>query len=122
MFDKLLKPLTTATATGTVFRDVFIMVGVLIGLLGTFGVLTPEQVEELKRTVEAISGQWPAIMGALGLLMAAGMSIYRAVFKSSSNKAAEAAKLIDEKLAPSAPVEIITPPGVPDILVPGKKA
>lgn len=117
MLGKLLAPFTTARASGVAFRDVFIMVGVLIGALGSLGVLSPEQVAGLRRAVEDISGQWPQIMLALGTLMTVGMTIYRAVFKSSSDKAAEAGKRIDAEVPKDDAVVIKTPPGTPDIVV-----
>ena len=117
MLGKLLAPFTTATAGGTIFRDVFIMIGTMLTLLSLVGVLTPAQVEELRSVVDEISGQWPQIMTAVGFIMAAGMSIYRAVFKSSSNKAAVAAKEIDKAVPFEEPVRILTPAGSPDIIV-----
>lgn len=121
MLGNLLKPFTTATAGGTVFRDVFIMISTMLGLLGMVGVLSPEQVEELKKIVEDLSGQWPAIMLALGTIGAAGMSIYRALFKSSSNKAAEVAKEVDAKIPPAETVVIKTPGDQADIRVAATK-
>lgn len=117
MWDALLKPFTTATAGGTVFRDAFIAVSSIVAVLGTLGVLGPEQVEALRQAVDNISGQWPQIVTALGAVGAAGMSIYRALYKSSSDKAAEAAHQIDTQLAPAEPVVIKTPSGQPDITV-----
>jgi len=121
MLGKLLSPFTTAAPVGVALRDVVVALGALITLLGILGVLTPEQVKELQRIVEDVSGQWPALMTAFGFLLGAGMSIYRIVFKSSSDKAAEAGKQIDAKLAPEAKVEIVTPGSGPNIVVPGKK-
>lgn len=117
MLGKLLTPFTTATASGTVFRDVFIMVGAVITILGALGIVSQEQVAALRAAVTKLSD--PAVLAAIGILMAAGMSAYRAVFKSSSNKAADAAKAIDAKLDPEEQVVIKTPAGVPDIVVPG---
>jgi hypothetical protein len=117
MLGNLLKPFTTATASGTIFRDVFIMIGSIITILGIVGVLTPEQVEDLRKAVEEFSGQWPAFMAAAGIVMASGMSIYRALFKSSSDKAAVSAQQIDARLPANEPVIIKTPAGVPDIVV-----
>jgi hypothetical protein len=120
MLEKLLKPLTTARAGGVVFRDAFIAVGALITLLGIVGVLTPDQVIELKRVVEDISGQWPAIAMALGALMTAGMSFYRAIYKSSSDRAAEVAKQVDEKLPPNVGMTLTTPGDLPNLTLPKK--
>lgn len=119
MLETLLRPLTTARAGGVVFRDAFIAVGSIIALLGVVGVLSPEQVAELKRIIEDISGQLPAILAALGAIMTAGMSVYRAVYKSSSDKAAEVAAKVDASVPPSKTVHIKTPDGVPDIVVHG---
>ncbi|HTV67503.1 MAG TPA: hypothetical protein VMF90_03105 [Rhizobiaceae bacterium] len=110
MLEKLLSPLTTAKASGVVLRDAIVVVGSIIAILGMLGFLSPEQVEELTR-------QAPALLTALGTAIVAGMSIYRAVFKSSSDKAAVAAKEIDTKLPVNASVKIETPAGQPDIVV-----
>lgn len=117
MLEKLLKPLTTARASGVVFRDAVIAVGAIISLLGIIGVLTPQQVIELQRTVDTISGQWPQIALAVGALMAAGMSVYRALYKSSSDKAAEVAARVDAEVPKDDMVVVKTPPGEPDIVV-----
>lgn len=120
MLGTLLKPFTTATAGGTAFRDLFLAAGVIIGMLGTLGVLDAAQVQKLRAVVETISGQWPALVIAFGTIMTAGMSIYRSLNFSSSDKALEAAKQIDEKIAPDMPVIIKTPGNAPDIKVSGK--
>lgn len=117
MLKTILSPFTTARASGVAFRDVFIMVGVLLGALGSLGVLSPEQVETLRRVVEDVSGQWPQIIAAVGVLMTIGMSIYRAIFKSSSDKAADVGKRVDADLPGDAPVVIKTAAGQPDIVV-----
>lgn len=120
MLSKLLTPFTTATAGGVVFRDLFIAVGAIISLLGIVGALTPQQAAELRQTVDEISGQWPQIVAAFGVIMAAGMSAYRAIAKSMSNRAAEVAKVTDESVPVDMPVRIQTPANVPDIIVPAK--
>jgi hypothetical protein len=105
---------TNPTAAGTVFRDLFIAVGTLITLAGVVGWLDPAQVSELRATIDSLSGQLPAILAALGVVMAAGMSIYRAVFKSQSTGAEAVGKAFDGK---KEPVVVITPPGQPDVVV-----
>jgi len=117
----ILKPFTTAKAGGVVLRDVVIAVGSIIALLGILGVLTPQQVADLTKAVEDLSGQWPAIVAAFGTLMAVGMSIYRTLTKSSSDKAAEVAKEVDAKVPVASPVVIKTPEGKPDIIVPADR-
>ncbi len=109
----IFKPLTTAEPVGVVSRDLIVIVGSIIAVLGALGLLTPQQVAELTK-------QAPALMAAIGTIMVAGMSIYRAVFKSTSDKAAAAAKQIDAKLPKDAPVKIETPGNAPDIIVPAK--
>lgn len=117
MLGKLLSPFTTARASGVAFRDIFIMVGVLIGALGSLGILSADQVATLRHVVEDVSGQWPQITFSVGSLMAIGMSVYRSIAKSSSDKAAEAGKRIDAEVPKDAPVIIKTPSGQPDIVV-----
>lgn len=120
MLSTLLKPFTTPTAAGTVFRDLFLAAGAVITILGILGILTPEQVASLRAAIEQISGQWPAIVAAVGVLMAAGMSLYRAVFKSQTKQEAEVIAAIREELPPQATVEIKTPGSAPNIVVPPK--
>jgi len=115
MLGKLLSPFTTATAGGTVFRDLFIAAGAIITILGALGVVSQDQVDALRAAVTKISDH--AVLTAVGVLMAVGMSAYRAIFKSSSNKAAEASKRIDAEMPKDAPVIIKTPSGQPDIVV-----
>ncbi|WP_133304817.1 hypothetical protein [Mesorhizobium sp. DCY119] len=93
------------------------MIGSIITILGLVGVLTPQQVEDLRKAVEEFSGQWSAMMAAAVIVMASGMTIYRALLKSRSDKAAVSAQQIDARLPASEPVIIKTPAGVPDIVV-----
>lgn len=118
MLAALLKPFTTPTAAGTTFRDIFLIVGAVITILGTVGVLSPEQVEALKDAVETISGNWPALTIAVGIIMTAGMSIYRSLFRSQTVQEAKVVEEIRSELEPGAPVEIVTPGSKPNIIVP----
>lgn len=109
-----MNPITTARPVGVAVRDGVVVIGSIIAVLGVLGLLTPEQVAELTQAA-------PAFMTALGAVLAGGMSIYRVVTKSHSDKAAEVAKEVDAKVPAAAPVEIKTPPGVPDIVVSGDR-
>jgi hypothetical protein len=115
MLGKLLKPLTTAAPLGVATRDLVTGIGAILAMLGILGFLTDEQVAELTK-------QAPALLTALGTLIYVSMSIYRALFKSSSDKAAEVAKEVDAKIDPNSPVVIKTPAGVPDITVPADRS
>lgn len=125
MLGKLLTPFTTATAAGTIFRDVFIMAGTIIALLGALGLLTQEQVDALNSAVKTISDQWPTLVTLLGVLMTAGMSAYRALYKSTTNEGAAVAKAVgkaiaDDKLPANTPVQAVelkTPAGLDNVTV-----
>lgn len=115
----LAAPFTTATAGGTAFRDFFIAAGVVIAMFGTLGILSQAQVDYIQHVSEVISGNWPAITTVVGFLMYIGMSIYRSVSFSMSDKAMDVGKKIDAEVAPAAPITIVTPEGQADIEVPG---
>lgn len=121
MLEKLFIPLTTAASSGVAVRSIVSIIGVVLTLLGIFGALSPEQIAALRTVVDDLTGQWPQIAAALGMLMTAIIEVYRIVTKSSSDKAAEAAKAIDANVPPSAPVEIKTPVGQPDIIIAPKE-
>ena len=110
MFEKLLAPFTTAAPSGVALRDLITGAGAVIAVLGVLGFLTPEQVAELTK-------QAPGLLVAAGTLIYGGMSVYRILFKSSSDKAAEVARQVDAKIDPASTVVIKTPPGVKDIEV-----
>lgn len=110
MLEKLLSPLTTATSLGVAVRYLTTIVGSIITILGILQFLTPEQVDALTQEV-------PKLLAALSALVTAIIPIYAIWTKSSSDKAAAAAKKIDAELPPSAPVEIVTPGQGPNIKV-----
>ena len=110
MLGKLFSPLTTAAPSGVALRDLITGVGAVIAMLGVLGFLTAEQVAELTK-------QAPSLLTAIGVVIYGAMSIYRVFTKSSSDKAAAAAKQIDTLLDPQEPVRIQTPGAMPDILV-----
>lgn len=113
----MFNPLTTATSLGVAIRYAITIVGTVLAILGILGWLTPAQ-------VDALSTKVPELLGAIGALVAAIIPLYAAFTKSSSDKAAEAAKQIDDKIPAGYTVHIPTPPGVPDIVVqptPGAK-
>lgn len=122
MFKKLTNPLTTASSLGVALRYISTIVGSIITILAIVGWLTQEQVAELNRMIEQISLQVPGLVAAISGLVPLIITLYAILTKSSSDKAAAAAKKIDAELPPSAPVIIKTPDGVPDIKVlpPGK--
>lgn len=113
MFSKLFNPLTTATSVGVAIRYLTTIVGSVLAILGVMGWLSPEQSAELERLV-------PELLGALGALAALAVSVYAVITKSSSDKAAEAAKQIDAKVPKHDPVVIKTPGDGPNIVVPPK--
>jgi hypothetical protein len=113
MLEKLLSPLTTATAGGTTLRYILVIFSSMMTLLGGLQVLTPAQVDVLSRTV-------PEILGALFALITIVIPAYAAWTKSSSDRAAEVAKQIDKVLPPNATAKVKTPDGIPDIPVPAE--
>lgn len=62
----------------------------------------------------------PILLSAIGGLVAASVPIYATITKSSSDKAAEAAKQIDAKLPADATVVVKTADGQRDIVVTAK--
>lgn len=113
MLGKIFSPFTSATAGGVATRDVTMIIGAILAVLGVLGFLSEDQVKSLTE-------QAPVIFTAIGTVVTIGMSIYRIITKSSSDKAAEAAKEIDAKVPVSSPVEIVTPGNAPNIIVPAK--
>lgn len=113
MLEKLLTPLTTATASGTILRYVLVIFSSLVMLVGGPQVLTPAQVDVRSRTV-------PEIVGAVFGLIAIIVPIYAARTKSSSDRAAKLAKEIDKVLPPAVSATVKTPEGIPDIPVPAE--
>jgi hypothetical protein len=110
MLAKILSPLTTASSLGVSLRYLSTIAGTVLTILGLFGLLTPEQVAELTRQV-------PELISALGALIAVAVPAYAVLTKSSSDKAATAAKAIDRDVPFDQPVRIKTPAGSPDIVV-----
>lgn len=106
--------LTTAEPIGVVSRDIFVIIGAILTVLGALGLLTEEQ-------VQVLTEQFPVLFTAVGAIMTVGMAAYRAITKSSSDKAAEVAKEVDAKIPKADPVEIKTPGEGADIKVPGEK-
>lgn len=105
-------PLTTATSVGVAVRYFSAMLGMVLTVVGLLGWLTPEQVADLREMM-------PDVTAAVGVIISAAVTTYAIVTKSSSDKAAEVAKQVDDKVPKESPVEIRTPAGVPDIRVPG---
>lgn len=105
-----LKLLTTAEPIGVATRDIVVIVGAALTVLGTLGLLTEEQVQTLTE-------QAPILLASLGAVMTVGMSVYRTITKSMSDRAAEVAKETDAAIPPSQTVTVKTPAGEPDIKV-----
>jgi len=110
MLSKLLTPLTTATSAGVAIRYLSTIVGSVLAILGVLGLLSPAQ-------VDALTTQVPELLAAVGALIAVLVPLYATLTKSSSDKAAEAAKQIDAKVPKEAQVIIKTSGGKPDIVV-----
>jgi hypothetical protein len=121
MLEKILSPFTTATSLGVTLRYLTAIVGSLLAILGAVGFLTPEQVDALKAQIEVLTANAPALLSAIGAVMASVVTIYATITKSSSNKAAEVAKEVDANIPKEQTVVIQTPPGQDDIIVTAKK-
>lgn len=113
MFKSILSPLTTATSLGVAIRYLTTIASSIIAILAILGWLSAEQ-------ADALTKQVPELLGAVAALIAAAIPIYAIWTKSSSDKAAEAAKAIDKEIPPAAPVVIQTPGAAPDIRIAGK--
>lgn len=105
---------TTAEPVGVATRDLVVVAGAVLAVLGALGLLDEEQVKALTEAA-------PGLFLAIGSLATIGTSVYRTLMKSSSDKATEIAKEVDAKIPPSMPVEIKTPGDQPDIKVAGVK-
>lgn len=110
MLKMLLKPFVTSAASGVSTRYLTVIVSTALTVLGLLGWLDDAQVDALKNAV-------PELLGAIAALIAAAIPIYAAITKSSSDKAAEAAKQIDQQIPASSKVEIVTPGSKPNIIV-----
>ena len=106
---------TTAAPVGVATRDLTVIIGAMLTLIGVFGFLTPEQVEAIRQEV-------PGLLAALGAVAMAGTSVYRIVAKSLSDQAAEAAKEMDRKAAQGVSTDVKTPNGAIVASVPAKGA
>lgn len=113
MLGKLLTPFTTAAAYGTATRYITVIATTALAVLGLLGVLSQDKVDTLR-------GQVPELVAAVSGLVALLIAAYGTVTKSSSDKAAEVAKKVDEQIAPDMPVIIKTPGSAPDIKVSGR--
>lgn len=113
MLKTILSPLTTATSLGVAIRYLTTIASSVIAILAILDWLSPEQ-------ADALTKQVPELLGAVAALITAAIPIYAILTKSSSDKAAEAAKAIDKKIPPTTPVVIKTPGAAPDIVVSGK--
>jgi hypothetical protein len=112
MLKNILSPLTTATSVGVAVRYIATIVTSIIAVLGILGWLTPAQ-------AEALTKQIPELLAAVAAVVPIVITIYATLTKSSSDKAAEAAKEIDKKVPAESTVVIKTPGAAPDIVVRG---
>jgi hypothetical protein len=113
----MFNPLTTAPSVGVAIRYAITIIGAML-TLSIIGCLTPEQVKDLMQKVQDISVQLPGLLTAVAGLITLCAPIYAMLTKSSSDKAAKAAKAIDPKIPPAQDVVIQMPVGQPDIVVP----
>ncbi len=110
MLKLLLKPFVTSAASGVSTRYLTVIVSTALTVLGLLGWLDDSQVDALKDAV-------PELLAAVTALIAAGVPIYAAITKSSSDRAAEAAKQIDAKIPKAEPVVIKGASKAPSIVV-----
>lgn len=110
MLKMLLKPFITSAASGVSTRYLTVMVSTALTVLGLLGWLDDSQVDALKNAMPDLT---TAVTGLIAILV----PIYAIVTKSSSDKAAEAAKQIDQQIPASSTVEIVTPGNKPNIIV-----
>lgn len=114
MLGKLLSPFTTATSAGVALRYITVIISSALAVAGILGLFSPQQLEVLNQEV-------PKLVSALAGLITVIITAYATITKSSSDKAAEAAKQIDAKVPPNVAVEIKTPGNMPDIKIPAVK-
>ena len=93
----------------------------MLAIVSIIGWLTPEQVASLTLKVNQISGHVPELVAAVSGLIAILVPVYAMLTKSSSDRAAEAARQIDRNIPAADAVVIATPPGVADIVVSARR-
>lgn len=114
-YEKLLSPFTAPGAGGTVFRDAVIAIGALLTVIGSLGV-DAAWIESVKSALDSLLD--PAISAAFGVLIMAAMSVYRAVFKSTTPEGEDAAKKTEAFVSGDISAAVVhTPAGVPDIVL-----
>lgn len=110
MLGKLTHIFTTATSAGVTTRYLIVVISSMLTLIGAMNLLPAEQVAALKEQV-------PIIASALASLIGAIVIIYANLTKSHTDKAAEVAKQVDQKIPIADDVEIKTPGRQADIKV-----
>lgn len=111
----ILKPITTATMTGSSTRYIIVIISTVLTTASLFGILTEEQVKEL-------TAKLPEAVGAVTAAIGVATALYGILTKSNSDKAQLAANLIDKEIPKSEPVVIKTPGAEPDIVITHKDA
>lgn len=105
---------TTAAPIGVVMRDIAVATGAIVTMVGTLGLLDADQ-------VQTITEQAPVLMTALGGVATAGVMIYRALTKSTTDRGLEVAQKTDAEIPPSSKVEVVKPGSEPNIVVQPKR-
>lgn len=114
-YDALLKPFTAPGAGGTVFRDAIVALGTLLTVVGSFGV-DAAWIEGVQAALNSLLT--PEVTAAVGLLITIAMSVYRAVFKSTTPEGEDAAKKTEAFVAGDISGAVVhTPVGTPDIVL-----
>lgn len=117
----MFNPLTTAAPIGVALRYISTIISSVLAIVSIIGWLTPEQVASLSLKVQQISGHVPELVTAISGLVALLVPVYAMLTKSSSDRAAEAARQIDRNISAENAVVIATPPGVADIVVSARR-
>lgn len=107
---KLLSIFTTSASVGVSIRYLTAIIGSALTIIGILGWLSPEQVEALRTQV-------PELLSAIAALATVIVTVYATITKSSSDKAAAAAKQIDAKVPKNSQVVIKSPGSRSDIVV-----
>ena len=107
---KLGNVFTTSTSVGVAIRYLSTIAGTALAVLGLLGWLSQEQIAE-------INAKLPSVFEALGAFIMAVVPLYAMVRQSFSDKAAEVARQIDQKIPADAQVTVPTPGNAPDIKV-----
>mgnify|MGYP001558858541 CR=1 FL=1 len=115
-------PFTAPDAPGVITRYLTAGVSAGVTILGIIGLMDEQQRADVMAALPQINEAVKALVTAISGLIAVGVPAYAAVTKAMSERGLATAKASDALIPKSKDVEITTPEGEPNIIVPAKGA